>query len=667
MSEQSTAAASTSSLESGIDLSAFDQATRPQDDFFRAINGAWLDEFEIPEDKAQFASFTKLHDEAQEQLRAIIDELGETVDPTTADPDSVSTKIATLYQDFLNTERIEELGIAPIAPLLAKVDEVTTEQLPALIGEFDRLGCRTPISIMIHQDNMDATVYLCDLRQTGLGLPDRDYYLDEKFGEVRVKYREHIARMWQLAGWGSEQEAEAAADRVLALETELAEVMWDKVRNRDPQATYNKMSIAEAEKVAPNFGIRTFLDNAAVSSDIETISLAQPDYVTALGELIANTDIQSWRDYLRWGVLCGFASYLSSDLDQAHFDFYGTTLSGVPAQRARWKRGVSLVEGALGEALGQLYVERHFPPENKERMVELVQHLIAAFELAIDELEWMTDETKAQAHAKLATFRPKIGYPDKWRDYSGLRFTPGDLVGNVIASNIFDHDREVGKLGGPIDRDEWFMPPQMVNAYYNPELNEIVFPAAILQPPFFTMSADDAVNYGGIGAVIGHEISHGFDDKGCQYDGEGNLRNWWTDADAEAFAERTNALSAQYAQYEPVPGHTLNGDLTLGENIADVSGLAVALRAYRHSLAGAEPPLIDGLTGEQRFFAGWAQVWRAKTREAEEIRRVASDPHSPPEYRVIGVLVNSDDFIAAFEVQPGDGMWRDEKDRVRIW
>jgi predicted metalloendopeptidase len=332
-----------------------------------------------------------------------------------------------------------------------------------------------------------------------------------------------------------------------------------------------------------------------------------------------------------------------------------------------WKRGVDLVQGAMPEALGQVYVERHFPPENKARMVELVDNLLVAFGEAIDELAWMSAETKQAAHAKLATFRPKIGYPDKWRDYSGLLVTADDLVGNVRRASQFEHDYEMAKLGGPVDRDEWFMPPQMVNAYYNPELNEIVFPAAILQPPFFTMSADDAVNYGGIGAVIGHEISHGFDDKGCQYDGDGNLRNWWTEADYEAFGQRTAALVEQYAGYEPEPGHHLNGELTLGENIADVSGLAVALRAYRNSLAGTEAPVIDGLTGEQRFFAGWAQVWRTKTRAEELIRRVATDPHSPAEYRVTGVLVNNDDFHAAFDVQPGDGMWREPAERVRIW
>ena len=420
--------------------------------------------------------------------------------------------------------------------------------------------------------------------------------------------------------------------------------------------------------MAPGLAIREFLAADNVPADIDTINVGQPDYLTAVSGLFTEVELDTWRDYLRWSVLGALASLLSKDLDEANFAFFGTALSGVPSQRARWKRAVTLVESAVSEALGQIYVDRHFPPENKARMVTLVDNLIAAYGDAIDELEWMTPETKKAAHEKLATFRPKIGYPDSWRDYSALQLRPGDLIANVMAASAFEHDRNIAKLGNPVDRDEWFMPPQMVNAYYNPEMNEIVFPAAILQPPFFTMSADDAVNYGAIGSRHRScEISHGFDDKGSQYDGEGNLRNWWTDADQEAFAERTKALTDQYSQFEPVAGHNINGELTLGENIADVSGLAVALRAYRRSLAGHPAPVIDGLTGEQRFFAGWAQVWRAKTREQEEIRRLAIDPHSPPEYRVLGVLVNNDDFIAAFDVQPGDGMWKDPQERVNIW
>ena len=657
--------------ESGIDRAAFDEAVRPQDDFFRAINGGWLQEFEIPADKAQYASFTALHDIAEEQLHAIINELREGVDlsdATTATPQDPATQVAIIYSSFMDTERLNERGVSAVAPLIAQIDALeSADDLPALLGSFDRQGISTPVGTFVHQDNKDATQYVLDIRQSGLGLPDRDFYLDEKFAEILSGYRAHVAAMWKLAGWGDEAAAADVADRILALETRIAQASWDKVKNRDPEATYNKLTLSEVDALAPQLRIAEFLTAGNVTAAPETINVGQPDYFTAAGELFAGEDLTTWQDYLKWSVLASFASVLNKELDELNFSFFGTVLSGVPSQRERWKRGVSLVESAVGEALGQIYVERHFPPENKARMVTLVDNLIAAYADAIDDLEWMTDETKQAAHEKLKTFRPKIGYPDKWLDYSALVLTPGELVENVLASNRFEHDRNIAKLGGPVDRDEWFMPPQMVNAYYNPEMNEIVFPAAILQPPFFTMSADDAVNYGAIGAVIGHEISHGFDDKGSQYDGEGNLRNWWTDADLEAFEARTKALTDQYAAYEPIAGHNLNGELTLGENIADVSGLAVALRAYRHSLGGTEAPVIDGMTGEQRFFAGWAQVWRAKTREQEEIRRIAIDPHSPPEYRVLGVLVNNDDFVAAFDVKPGDGMWREPAERVKIW
>ncbi len=656
---------------SGIDQSALDPTVRPQDDFFAAINGQWLKDFEIPEDKAQYASFTALHDAAEEQLHDIVGELVATADLAAAARSHAQTpaeQVSILYGDFMDVAQLDEVGVSALIPVLERIDQVTEHSdLPGVFGQFDRWGLRAPLGIFVHQDNKDATQYICDVRQSGLGLPDRDFYLDEKFAEILAAYREHIVRMWQLAGWGDETEAESAATRIIELEMSLASAQWDKVRNRDPEATYNKMTVDELVKLAPDLGARGFLQGANVPVDLESLNVGQPDYLGALAGTVTQTPVQSWLDYLRWSALSALASLTSSELDAANFEFFGTKLSGVPSQRARWKRAVGLAESAVGEALGQIYVERYFPPENKARMVELVDNLIAAYSDAIDELDWMTDDTKAQAHNKLATFRPKIGYPDRWRDYSGLHLEPGQLLNNVLAANIFEHDREIAKVGGPVDRDEWFMSPQTVNAYYNPEMNEIVFPAAILQPPFFNMAADDAVNYGGIGAVIGHEISHGFDDKGSQYDGQGNLRNWWTDEDSTAFEARTKALTEQYSSYEPIEGHSINGELTLGENIADVSGLAVALRAYRRSLGDDDGEVIDEMTAEQRFFAGWAQVWRAKTREQEEIRRLATDPHSPPEYRVLGVLVNSDDFVAAFKVQPGDQMWRDPEDRVRIW
>lgn len=651
-------------LESGIDFAGRDESVRPQDDFFRSWHGTWLDEFEIPSDKAEYAAFTALHDTAQEQLRDIITELAESA----PEVDSVAGKIAALYASYMDTAVRDGRGLSPLDAELERIAALSsTAELAQTFGRWDRAGLGAPLGTFVHQDNMDSSRYVLDVRQSGLGLPDRDYYSEEKFADIRVAYRAHIARMWELAGWGEGSAAESVADRVIALESRFAAAHWDKVRNRDPQATYNLVSIEQLVELAPGFDIGAFLSEVGVLGKVDDLNVGQPDFVTALAGIVNDTELADWQDYLRWHLLAGSASLLTAELDAANFAFYGTTLRGIPEQRPLWKRGVDLVQGVMGEALGQVYVERHFPSEYKARMVHLVDNLLVAFGEAIDELDWMSDDTQQQAHAKLATFRAKIGYPDKWRDYTDLKVTADDLVGNVRRASVFEHDYEMNKLGGPVDRDEWFMPPQMVNAYYNPEMNEIVFPAAILQPPFFTMAADDAVNYGGIGAVIGHEISHGFDDKGSQYDGEGNLRNWWTEADHEAFSERTAALVAQYAQYEPVSDHSINGELTLGENIADVSGLAVALRAYRNSLGGEPAPVIDGLTGEQRFFAGWAQVWRTKTRDEEIIRRIATDPHSPAEYRVTGVLVNNDDFVEAFGVQPGDGMWRDPADRVRIW
>jgi putative endopeptidase len=642
-------------LASGIDHTGRDESVRPQDDFYRSWHGAWLDTFEIPADKAEYASFTKLHDEAQEQLKAIIEDLAATQPPVT----TPSGKIATLFADFLDTDARDAAATAPIADLLARVAAVADpEGLARLFGEFDRDGVGAPLGVFVHQDNMDSTRYLLDVRQSGLGLPDRDYYLDEKFADILADYRAHIERMWGLAGLPGD--AADSAGRIVALESKIAEIHWDKVRNRDPQATYNLLPVTDLAPFAQQF-------LAGMAAPVKEVNVGQPDFITNLGGVLADVPLADWQDYLRLHIVTGFAALLTSELDQANFAFYGTRLRGVPEQRPMWKRGVDMVQGAMSEALGQEYVARHFPPQNKERMLELVGNLLATYAESIDKLDWMTDATKAEAHAKLATFRPKIGYPDKWKDYTDLRIVPGDVVGNAVRTAQFMHDFELNKLGGPIDRDEWFMPPQMVNAYYNPELNEIVFPAAILQPPFFDMSADDAVNYGAIGAVIGHEISHGFDDKGSQYDGDGNLRNWWTDEDHEAFEAKTKALVEQYAQYEPVEGHQVNGELTLGENIADVSGLAVAYRAYLRFLDGAAAPIIDGLTGAQRFFAGYAQVWRAKTRPEETIRRTAIDPHSPPQFRVLGVLVNSDEFIEAFGVQPGDGMWREPAQRVRIW
>lgn len=643
-----------------INLQWQDTSVRAQDDFYRHWLGQWIATFEIPDDKAEFASFTDLHDTSQQQLRAIIKELSEK-QPA---PDTNAGRIAVLFNAFMDTDEIERVGLEPIADLFAAIDAVTgNDELPDLLGQLERVGVGSPLGGAIHQDNRDSTRYVLDMWQSGLGMPDRDYYLKDSFAQQRRAYIDHVGAMLARVGIGTSDDAE----RIVALETRLAHAHWPQVANRDPVKTYNQYTLSELSDLTPGYDWDAYLTAIGVASRIDTLNIAQPDYAQVCARLLNEVDLADWKPYLRWRVLSSFTGLLSEQTVQASFDFYGKVLRGVPQMRPRWKRGVDLVEGMVGEALGQEYVARHFPPANKARMVELVDNLLIAFEQSIDGLQWMTDATKEQAHAKLKQFTAKIGYPDVWKDYSGMRVIPGQLIASVRAARAWHHDYEVNKLAGPVDRDEWHMNPQTVNAYYNPELNEIVFPAAILQPPFFTMAADDAVNYGAIGAVIGHEISHGFDDQGSQFDGLGNLRNWWSDSDHEAFSDRTRALVDQYAAYEPVDGHRLNGELTLGENIADVSGLAVAYRAYLLSLDGQEPATIDGLTGEQRFFVGFTHVWRAKTRPEETIRRITIDPHSPPEFRVFGTLVNTDAFFEAFDVQPGDGMWRDSADRVRIW
>ncbi|MBK6762662.1 MAG: M13 family peptidase [Micrococcales bacterium] len=643
-----------------LNLQWQDHGVRPQDDFYRHWLGRWLDTFEIPADKAEFASFTDLHDTAQEQLKAIIEDLS----AQQPDPGTNAGRIALLFNAFMDTDEIDRVGLDAIADLFAQVDAlVSTAELPALFGRLERLGVGSPLGGAVHQDNRDSSRYVLDMWQSGLGMPDRDYYLEETFTSQREAYREHVAAMLQRCGLGGGEDA----DRIVTLETRLAQGHWTQVANRDPVRTYNQYRLGELSDLTPGYDWGAYLDAIGVTGRIETLNIAQPDYAQACARLLDEVDLADWRPYLRWRILNSFTGLLSEETVQASFEFYGKVLRGVPQMRPRWKRGVDLVEGMVGEALGQEYVGRHFPPENKARMVELVDNLLAAFEVSIDGLAWMTEQTKQEAHAKLKRFTAKIGYPEVWKDYSDMDLVPGQLIASVRAAREWHHDYEVNKLGGPVDRHEWHMNPQTVNAYYNPEMNEIVFPAAILQPPFFTMAADDAVNYGAIGAVIGHEISHGFDDQGSQFDGDGNLRNWWTDADDEAFSDRTRALIDQYAAYEPVDGHTLNGELTLGENIADVSGLAVAYRAYQLSLGGRPAPVVDGLTGQQRFFVGFTHVWRAKTRPEETVRRITIDPHSPPEYRVFGTLVNTDAFFDAFDVKLGDGMWREPSDRVRIW
>lgn len=647
----------------GIDQSNLDTAVRAQDDFFRHINGGWLNRTEIPADRARWGSFDELREKANTEVRAIL----EGPAPAGAKADADQQKLKTFYATFMDEAKVEALGMTPVAPELSRIAKLATRS--DVVAEFAylaRIGVSAPLDFGIHQDNKDSTRYIVDLVQSGLGLPDRDYYLkdDARLSAARQKYQTYLETLFTLAG---DKDAAKEAATVLALETRIAEAQWTKVENRDPVKTYNRVETAKLGELARTFDWKRFLTEAGVAAKITDLTVSQPTYVTKLAAIIDATPVEQWRTYFRAMTLNRAAPYLSKAFVDAQFEFYGTALRDVPANEPRWKRAVHATEGAMGEALGRQYVARNFSPEAKARAEALVANVLAAFRQSIDGLDWMSEATKREAQAKLAAFTPKIGYPKRWRDYSKLEVRAGDLLGNVTRANLFETERNIAKLGQPIDRDEWGMTPQTVNAYYNPELNEIVFPAAILQPPFFQADADDAVNYGGIGAVIGHEISHGFDDQGAQFDGAGNLRDWWTKEDHERFAAKTSALVAQYSGYEVVKGYFINGELTLGENIADNSGLAVAYKAYRLSLGGKPAPVLAGLTGDQRFYAGFGQVWRSKQRDSESIRLIKIDPHSPPQFRVRGTLANQDAFFEAYGIKEGDGMYRAPESRVRIW
>ncbi|HXN11097.1 MAG TPA: M13-type metalloendopeptidase [Steroidobacteraceae bacterium] len=651
---------------SGIDLQYVDDGVRAQDDFFRHINGKWLDTVQMPPDKARYGSFDQLRDDSLDQLRTIVDGLAQATDPS--DPDQ--RKIADLYASFMDEAALETQGLKPLAPEFVRIEAITKKsEIPALIAYFNRIGVSAPYTPQVHQDAKDSTRYVFDLNQDGLGLPDRDYYLqdDARFLQIRARYAQHVTKMLELAGDGM---AARDAKAIIELETALAKIQWTKVDNRDPVKTYNKFPYAQLPTLAPGYGWKSYLSASGVMTRTDYLIVSQPSYIAGVDKLLESTPLPVWKAYFRWRVISDFAPYLNKAFVDENFTFSGTTLRGIEQNRPRWKRGLELLEGAIGEGLGKLYVAKYFPPESKARMDQLVRNLLAAYAADIDTLDWMGPDTRAKAKQKLAKFTTKIGYPVKWRDYSALKVVRGDLVGDVIRAQVFEYNRNLNKLGKPIDHTEWDMTPQTVNAYYNPEENEIVFPAAILQPPFFNVKADDAVNYGGIGAVIGHEISHGFDDQGSQYDGDGNLLDppgWFTAADLEQFKTRTHALVQQYAAYTPVPGYPINGELTLGENIADNSGLAIAFKAYRLSLGGASAPVIDGLTGEQRFFAGWAQVWRGKARESETVRLIKIDPHSPTEIRGTVPERNQAAFYDAYGVKPGDKMYLAPEQRVTLW
>ena len=649
---------------SGIDPGAMDLAVRPQDDLYEHVNGAWLKSAVFPPDKATIGALDQLDDLTQAELRTLV----ETARTQRDDPDAA--RIADLYASYMDEAAIEKLGVRPIAPLLARIDGVADRaQFAALMPELARLGAGMPIHLAIGQDERDATRYVPSFYQSGLGLPNRDYYLktdDAKFAAVRAKYVDYLARLLTLAGDGAS--AEASARAILALETELAKAQWSAVENRDPVKGYNKVALADLPAQAPGLDWPAFLAGARLAGRTDAVIVRQPSYLHGLAALLAQTPLATWKAYARVRLLGAYAPYLSRDFVDARFGFVGTVLSGTQQNRPRWKRGVALVDGSIGEGLGRLYVARYFPPENKRRMDALVQNLLAAYRESIGTLSWMTPPTRQAALAKLAKLNAKIGYPKRWIDYSALQIRDADLVGNVMRVDAFEDDRQLAKLGRPIDRDEWQIYPQTINAYYDASMNEVVFPAAFLQPPLFDPQVDDAANYGAIGAVIGHEISHGFDDEGSQYDGDGNLRDWWSAEDKANFAARTQALVAQYDAFVAVPpDYHVNGELTLGENIADNSGLAIAWKAYQRSLGGKPAPVIAGMTGGERFYYGYAQAWRGKTRPDALLARIKSDPHSPDEFRVRGAVRNQPGFYESFGVKEGDGMYLAPKDRVTIW
>jgi len=650
------------SPRSGIDLSYLDPDARPQDDLFGHVNGRWLTDYDIPADRATDGAFRLLADRAEEQVRDIITNAA-------GAPNTDAQRIGDLYASFMDTERVAAVGLAPLRAELALIaDAATPEALAAVLGGLQRTGVGGGAGAYVDTDSKDSTRYLLHFTQSGLGLPDESYYREPAHAAVLAAYPQHIARMLSLVYGGDQTETAA---RIVALETKLAAAHWDVVKRRDADLSYNLRRFADLADEAPGFDWDGWLAAVGASADVVTeVVVRQPDFLVAFAALWASEPLEDWKAWLSWRVISGRAPILTDDLVAENFDFYGRTLSGTEAIRDRWKRGVGLVESLMGDAVGKLYVDRHFPPSHKARMDELVANLREAYRVSITNLEWMTPETRQRALAKLDKFTPKIGYPARWRDYSNLVIDAGDLYGNYLRGQAVEHDRELAKLGSEVDRDEWFMTPQTVNAYYNPGMNEIVFPAAILQPPFFDAEADDAANYGGIGAVIGHEIGHGFDDQGAKYDGDGNLVDWWTDADRAEFGLRTKALIEQYEAFTPRAldaGHHVNGAFTVGENIGDLGGLSIALLAYELSLGGKEAPVIDGLTGVQRVYFGWAQVWRTKSRDAEAIRRLAVDPHSPPEFRCNGVIRNIDSFYEAFDVTTTDELYLDPAERVRIW
>ena len=649
-------------LSSGIATEHMNTDIRPGDDFFMHVNGKWIEATEIPADSSSYGGFRILRDKAQEDVKAIIE--------ASANGDFAKgtdeQKVGDLYKSFMNMEKRNELGVAPLEPLLNEIDSIQSyEDLAVFMAWANKRGIGMPLTLGQYEDLKDPEHYAMYILQGGLGLPDREYYFndDEKSAGIRAKYVAHIEKMFDLAGM---TDGAAAATTVMALETRIAGQHMKKEEVRNFAENYNKVALADLGGVMPNFNWDGYLDEAGIA-DIGNVVIFMTGYLGELDPIIQDTAIETWKTYLTWKGLNTAATRLNEDLDKQNFEFYSKTLSGVQEQRPMWRRGVNTVNSSLGEVVGKVYVDKHFPPEAKERMLVLVGNLINAYELSIKELDWMGDETKAEALDKLSKFKPKVGYPDEWRDYSALDIEPDDLLGNLERAALAEYQRQVDRQGGPVDRNEWGMSPQTVNAYYSPPGNEIVFPAGILQPPFFNLEADEAVNYGAIGAVIGHEIGHGFDDKGSTFDGDGKLRNWWTDEDRAEFERRTGRLVEQYNSYKPFDDLAVNGEFTLGENIGDLGGISIGLLAYKLSLDGEEAPVIDGFTGVQRVFLGYAQVWRNKYREEMLRRMIATDPHAPAMYRTNGAVRNVPEFYEAFDVAEGDALYLPPEERVKIW
>ena len=645
---------------SGIQTADMDKSVRPQDDLFRYANGTWLKDVPIPPDRASYGVDSIMSEHSLSQQRDLIEAAQISKDPETR-------KVSDLYSSYMNEARVERLGIKPLQPELQLADGIKqARDLGPLMGHLDRIGIGSPLGSFVRPDSKHSAQYAFWITQSGLGLPDRDYYLsdDARLSGFRTKYREHVEKMLHLLGAAAPGKE---ADKIIALETSLAQLQWTRVANRDPQKTYNPKTPAQLANEAPAIDWNGYFTEAGLTSALPTVVIRQPDYLQGLSALIESTPIATWKSYFRYRVLSSRAPYLAHAFVEEDFAFNQGILQGTQQAPDRWKRGTRLVDRLMGEALGKLYVMKYFPPATKARIDELVRNLLKAYAVSIDQLPWMSAATKVEAQAKLRKINVKIGYPDHWRDYSALKILPDDLLGNVRRAQEFERNRKLAQLGGPIDRAEWSMTAPTVNAYYNPTVNEIVFPAGILQPPAFNPAADDAFNYGSAGATIGHEISHGFDDQGSQYDSDGNLRDWWTPGDHAKFKAKTEQLIKEYDAFEPVPGFHINGALTLGENIADIAGIEIAYKAYLASLNGRTPPIIDGMTAEQRFYIGFAQSWLGKRRDESTIAQLKSDPHSPEKYRTNGVVVHLPSFYGAFSVVPGDKMYLPPEQRVTLW